>query len=252
MLNPSLSRFHKGIGLVDRDPRRRAAVRRALTDSHILVRAYSSINSCLKNATSWGGCLILDFDLNRCGDLPKTLVNHGIDTPILYLDTGARTSDVTAAVKAGAFDFLDWPNDRESLANRIVLALEADLQRQRIRRRLESILARVRRLTRRQREVMHLVAQGHPNKIVCCKLGISERTVEVHRAEAMRRTGAESLAQMVILDLAANCFEERASWSLDQWTHGLSALVDMIAPAENSPSQGVIGQDDTVDGRRVA
>jgi two-component system CheB/CheR fusion protein len=221
-----------GVGIVDLDPQRRDEVEGVLQHSKLKARSFPSIQSWLENRRSWGGCVLVDYAIAERVDLPARLARYGVDTPIIYIHRTAETADITAAVRSGAFDFVRWPSDQDSLPLRVVRALEANAGRSRIRQRLESVLERLRGLSRRQREVMHLVAQGHPNKIVAFELAISERTVEVHRAEAMKRTGAESLAQMVMMDLAANFFEDGLPWSVDRWAQGVDSMIEQLAPQE--------------------
>jgi two-component system response regulator FixJ len=103
----------------------------------------------------------------------------------------------------GAFDFLQKPFRDQDLIDRIQRALAKDQtgraelrERSRIKQRLET-------LTAREREVLELVASGKPNKIMAADLGVSQRTVEIHRARVMEKMGASSLAQLVrmVLDL---------------------------------------------------
>jgi FixJ family two-component response regulator len=109
------------------------------------------------------------------------------------------------AMQAGAFDFLQKPFRDQDLIDRIQRALEKDRtnravldERTLIRQRLES-------LTPREREVLGMVASGKPNKIMASDLGVSQRTVEIHRARVMEKMGANSLAQLVrmVMDLDA-------------------------------------------------
>jgi FixJ family two-component response regulator len=107
------------------------------------------------------------------------------------------------AMQHGAFDFLQKPFRDQDLIDRIQRALERDArnraaltQHARIRERLES-------LTPREREVLTLMTRGKPNKVMAAELGVSQRTVEIHRARVMEKSGADSLAQLVrmVLDL---------------------------------------------------
>jgi FixJ family two-component response regulator len=107
------------------------------------------------------------------------------------------------AMQAGAFDFLQKPFRDQDLIDRIQRALEKDRtnralldERAAIRQRLES-------LTPREREVLDMVASGKPNKIMASDLGVSQRTVEIHRARVMEKMAATSLAQLVrmVMDL---------------------------------------------------
>jgi FixJ family two-component response regulator len=110
------------------------------------------------------------------------------------------------AMQAGAFDFLQKPFRDQDLIDRIQRALEKDrtsrvalTERNSIRNRLEA-------LTPREREVLTMVASGKPNKIMASDLGVSQRTVEIHRARVMEKMGATSLAQLVrmVMDLDAD------------------------------------------------
>jgi len=117
--------------------------------------------------------------------------------------------DIPMAVEAmqhGAFDFLQKPFRDQDLIDRIQRALERDAhnraalaQHARIRERFES-------LTPREREVLSLMARGKPNKVMAAELGVSQRTVEIHRARVMEKSGAASLAQLVrmVMDLEAD------------------------------------------------
>jgi len=109
------------------------------------------------------------------------------------------------AMQHGAFDFLQKPFRDQDLIDRIQRALERDArnraaltQHARIRQRFES-------LTPREREVLMLMTRGKPNKVMAAELGVSQRTVEIHRARVMEKSGADSLAQLVrmVMDLEA-------------------------------------------------
>jgi len=235
MLTSSLAESQTGIVVVDLDHRRSEEVVRTLRDAHFEAKAFRSFADWLKRRAGSSGSLLMGGDLEAALEAPGILAEHGVTTPILYVDTSAKTTtrDIGQAIRSGVFDFLSWPTDRATLPVRVMRALEANATRERIRSRLASVMDRVGCLTRRQRQVMHMVAQGHPNKIVSWELGISERTVEVHRAEAMRRVGADSLPQLVLLDLAASCFENGQAWSAHGWSRGIEAMIDSIAPLED-------------------
>ncbi len=229
------------VALIDADDKRRGEINRSLEAAQLPVQSFSSIASWVEPPSSRAACLLLDFRLPDSSELVSNLARRRIDSPVVLIDHTARTADVAACLRGGAFDFLQWPSDQETLVARVAAAVHAGRERRRLYHRLESVLHRVRRLTKRERDVMRLVAQGHANKVVSFELGISERTVEVHRSNAMKKIGADSLAHLVRMDLAARCFENRSSWSMDQCMRGLTALIDEIIPAE-----------DTFEDRRVA
>jgi two-component system, LuxR family, response regulator FixJ len=108
--------------------------------------------------------------------------------------------DVPMAVEAmqhGAFDFLQKPFRDQDLLDRISGALRKDCQNREQLRNSPLIRERFESLTSREREVLALVADGRPNKIIATALGISQRTVEIHRARVMEKMDAASLAQLV-------------------------------------------------------
>ena len=101
------------------------------------------------------------------------------------------------AMRAGAFDFLEKPFHPQSFLERVNQALQVDRVRRRGRTERSQIQSQLVRLTPREREVMEHLVQGQPNKVVAIELGLSERTVEVHRAKIMAKTGARSLAELI-------------------------------------------------------
>jgi RNA polymerase sigma factor (sigma-70 family) len=114
--------------------------------------------------------------------------------------------DVAMAVEAmrqGALDFLRKPVDEEAFLERIAYALDQESGDWHQKLDREQASQRIASLTEREREVFHLVAEGVANKAVAVNLGISERTVEVHRSQVMKKLEARTLAQLVRIHLQA-------------------------------------------------
>ena len=109
------------------------------------------------------------------------------------------------AIQHGAFDFLQKPFRDQDLIDRVQRALTTDAQQRRELAKREVIRERFDSLTTREREVLTLVTRGKANKVMAGDLGVSQRTVEIHRARVMEKMGAASLAQLVrmMLDLEA-------------------------------------------------
>ena len=101
------------------------------------------------------------------------------------------------AMKSGALDFIQKPFRDQDLLDRIHQALENDEGRREDNRELSETRDRIARLTARETEVMHRVVQGQANKVIALDLGVSQRTVEIHRARVMQKMGARSLAELV-------------------------------------------------------
>jgi FixJ family two-component response regulator len=151
------------------------------------------------------GCLVLDVRMPGMSglELQQSLNLSGATIPVIFITGHGDVPMAVEAMQHGAFDFLQKPFREHLLIERIQCALEQDrasreelTQLERIRRHLES-------LTPREREVLDLVTAGKPNKIMAVELGVSQRTVELHRARVMEKMGATSLAQLVrmVMDL---------------------------------------------------
>jgi FixJ family two-component response regulator len=108
------------------------------------------------------------------------------------------------AMKEGAFEFIQKPFREQDLLDRINHALQLDAENRKDQARRSEIAKRVDTLTPREREVMGFVVNGEANKVIAIDLGLSERTVEIHRAKVMEKMGARSVAHLVRLHLTLN------------------------------------------------
>jgi len=145
------------------------------------------------------GCLVLDVRMPEMSglELQQELNLHGATIPVIFITGHGDVPMAVEAMQHGAFDFLQKPFRDQDLIDRIQRALAKDAktrvelkQRDHIRERLES-------LTPREREVLTLMTQGKPNKVMAYELRVSQRTVEIHRSRVMEKSGADSLAQLV-------------------------------------------------------
>ena len=157
---------------------------------------------------SQAGCLVLDVRMPGMSglELQQQLNLRGAVIPVIFITGHGDIPMAVEAMQQGAFDFLQKPFRDQDLIERIQRALERDAraraaldQHAKIRERLDS-------LTPREREVLALMTRGKPNKIMAAELGVSQRTVEIHRARVMEKSGAASLAQLVrmVMDLEAD------------------------------------------------
>ena len=186
--------------VVDDDASVRRALARLIASAGIDVETFPSAKAFLEHpVTDRPACLVLDVRLRgESGlELQAALGNARRQLPIIFLTGHATVPASVHAMKQGALDFLQKPVDERELLGGIERALgrsrEARVQegaRAEIQHRLD-------RLTRREREVLDLVAAGLLNKQIGERMGVSEKTVKVHRGRVMRKMAAEAVADLV-------------------------------------------------------
>ena len=145
------------------------------------------------------GCIVADLSMPGMNglDMQERLNALQCRMPIIFL---SGHGDVPAAVRAlqkGAVDFLEKPFNPKLLLERIEQAIETDSELSAAAEKSAKIAARMAQLTAREREIMGLVADGKSSKIIALDLGISERTVELHRSRMMKKMSARSVADLV-------------------------------------------------------
>lgn len=170
------------------------------------VEAYSSSRSFLEQANAQSGdCLLLDVQMPDMDglDLQEQVAKRGIRLAVIVMTGHGDVPIAVRAMKAGAVDFIEKPFPDDVMLDSIRRALVhgAEIGRERdaaneVRRRLET-------LTAREREVLDGMVDGKPNKVIAYNLGISPRTVEIHRAHVMEKMAARSLSALVRMSLAA-------------------------------------------------
>ena len=145
------------------------------------------------------GCLVLDIRMPGMSglDLQRRLNEANAILPIIFITGHGDVPVAVRAMRAGAVDFLQKPFDEQDLLDRIHQALENDARHRRELAEKDLILGRIASLTPRERQVMDLVVAGLANKNVAGRLGVSRRTVEIHRARVMAKMQATSLAHLV-------------------------------------------------------
>jgi len=145
------------------------------------------------------GCLVLDIRMPGMSglDLQQELNARGALVPIIFITGHGDVPMAVEAMQFGAMDFLQKPFRDQDLIDRIHKAIEKDRAGRELLGQREHIQARIAELTPREREVLDLIVAGKPNKIMAADLGVSQRTVEIHRARVMEKMGANSLAHLV-------------------------------------------------------
>jgi FixJ family two-component response regulator len=159
------------------------------------------------------GCLLLDIRMPGMSglELQQQLNLRGAIIPVIFITGHGDVPMAVAAMKDGAFDFVQKPFRDQDLIDRVQRALAKDQEHRVALSQYTKIRARLESLTPREREVLELMTRGKPNKVMAADLGISQRTVEIHRARVMEKMEARSLAQAVrmMMDLNNSVVAER-------------------------------------------
>jgi FixJ family two-component response regulator len=187
------------IHVIDDDESLRPALLRLLAAAGFEARGYASAGDFLLHPPSdRPGCVLLDVRMPGPSglELQDAMHDHGIDLPIVFLTGHADVPSSVRAMKAGAVDFLEKPVDRDALLGALARAMTRDLQGRTQRGHSNELRKRFALLTPRERDVFDRVVAGKANKVISDELGISERTVKVHRAQLMAKLGVGSAAEL--------------------------------------------------------
>ena len=186
--------------VIDHDPSCRTALRELFESVGLKVQLYASgpnfLEDSLPDATS---CVVLDVRLPEKSGLKvqEELAKADIHTPIVFVTGHGDIPMAVRAMKAGAVDFLTKPFRSQDLLDAVFTALEQDRARRKDQKSRSTNRKNFVSLSVREQEVVARVAAGDLNKQIAAKLGLSEVTVKVHRAHAMRKMGATTLAELV-------------------------------------------------------
>ncbi|MEX1152426.1 response regulator FixJ [Parvibaculum sp.] len=151
------------------------------------------------------GCLVADIrmpDMDGLG-LQEELVRRRIELPVVVITGHGDVPLAVRAMKAGAVDFIEKPFDDQLLLDSVERALESGRKLKSHANFSQMAIDRVASLTRRERQVLEGLIAGHPNKVIAYELGISPRTVEVHRANLTEKMQARNLSDLVRMALEA-------------------------------------------------
>ncbi|HET8535299.1 MAG TPA: response regulator FixJ [Sphingomicrobium sp.] len=194
------------VHLVDDDEAIRRSVGFMLKTSAFQVRTYESGVEFLKSASSLeSGCVLLDVRMPGMDGLEvlSALRAKGVLLPVIIMTGHGDVSLAVQAMKAGALDFIEKPFEKAVLISAIEHGIDrlkrsaADVDR------ADEAIVKLQVLTPREREVLDGLAQGLPNKTIAYDLGISPRTVEIHRANLMTKLGVRSLSEALRIAFAA-------------------------------------------------
>jgi len=195
--------------IVDDDPSIRRALQRVIESVGLAVKRYASAEEFLdKYDPAQAGCLVLDVRMPGVSglDLQETLAAKDINLPIVFITAYGDVPMTARAMKAGAVDFIEKPFNEQELLDAINRAIEQDAEFRREHTEHTDAQHRVAKLTPREREVLKIVVTGKANKEIAAELGISEKTVKIHRARVMEKMQADSLPELVVLAQRAGLF----------------------------------------------
>jgi FixJ family two-component response regulator len=188
------------VHVVDDDDAVRSSLRLLLKSVGLPTVAHASAHEFL---AAWDadqpGCLVLDVRMPGMSgiELQAELNQRGAIIPVVFISGHGDIPMAVEAIQHGAFDFLQKPFRDQDLIDRVQRALASDADHRQLLQQRETLRQRYDSLTPREQEVLQLVTQGKANKVMAGDLGVSQRTVEIHRARVMEKMGAQSLAQLV-------------------------------------------------------
>lgn len=202
---PSSDAERAMVVIVDDDNRLAEVMCAVMEDGGMTARVFSCAEDVLEADVSGAACLLIDAHLPGMSglDLLRRLREAGDRTPAIMITGSSDVAMAVEAMKIGASDFIEKPVGRDDLLTSVGRVRERaqDLARPPAWR--EAAAKQIAGLTARQHLIMELVLAGHPNKNIAADLGISQRTVENHRAAIMTKTGSKSLPALARLALAA-------------------------------------------------
>lgn len=190
--------------VVDDDPAMRDSLRWLIESVDLNVETYDSAHAFLQDYDpTRPGCIVLDVRMPGMSglDVQEKIASHTLRNPIIIVTGYGDVPMAVKAIKAGAIDFIEKPFSDQVLLDRIHRALEIDNNDRQNMEMSADLKHRYARLTPREREVMHWVVEGLSNKQIAAQLGISEKTIEAHRARVMDKMEAGSLAELVRMSM---------------------------------------------------
>jgi FixJ family two-component response regulator len=193
--------------LIDDDPGVRDSLCLLLSLKGVRSQPFANAESFIDTyRPDWAGCVLTDLRMpGMTGlELQALLRDRRVDVPVVVLTAHGDVATARAALKNGAFDFLEKPIDDAMLVDVLRNALRVDRERRAAVSERSRADQRFERLTAREREILGLIASGHQNREIAVQLAISPRTVEVHKARIMEKLECRSLAELIRVNLGAD------------------------------------------------
>lgn len=200
--------------IIDDDPKIRDSLKLMIELDGLAVECFSNAQTFLEfYKPEMRGCAIIDINMPEMNglQLQTELNNRSLRLPIIFLTGHGNIPLSVKTIKAGASNFLTKPVSRKTLMDSINSALkegEKQLAEQEENQRCQLLLDS---LTEREKEVMPFLIEGLTHKIIAQQLGISHRTVEIHKANILRKTAAKSLLELTQIVIRGEAFDMRAN-----------------------------------------
>jgi two-component system, LuxR family, response regulator FixJ len=191
------------VALIDDDPAVLDSLKLYLERQGIAVACFASADAFVVGSGDGFDCVVADVRMPGLSglDLVRRFAAQSRATPVILITGHGDIDMAVAAIKLGAFDFIEKPFDEIRLLEAVRNAAGEARQKQIVDAELAGLRARFDGLTERQRQVLELAVEGLSNKEIAGRLGISFRTVEIHRAWMMERMGARNLAELVRMEM---------------------------------------------------
>ena len=197
------------VHIVDDEANVRDALTVLLSTAQIESRSYGSAEEYLtSNQLTNPACVLLDNQLPGMSgiELLKHIVDSASDSNVVMITGYGDVPTAVLAMKAGAFHFVQKPFDAEALLSIVEEALSRDDESRDVQAQIQEFRSRCALLTQREREVMTLLVEGLPTKLIAGNLGISTRTTEHHRAAIMQKMQARNISHLVRMTLSIGRF----------------------------------------------
>lgn len=193
--------------MIDDDDRTRDEVRRLVETMNLKCREFWSGQEFVRDFDpSEPGCIVLEIRVPEVSGLQiqRRLAAEQVPTPLIFLTGHADVSIAVHAMRAGALHVLEKPFREYELWDTIHEAIELDRERRQVWSRRQRLRERAGRLTVKERRLMDHIAQGKSNKLIAREMGVCVRTVELHRANLMKKLEVKSLAELLHFALQAH------------------------------------------------
>ncbi len=191
--------------IVDDDAEVRDALKLLMDSVGLAAETFASAQEYLDQFEAQRlGCLVLDIRMPAMSglELQESLSKEPLHPPIVIITGHGDVPMAVRAVQAGAVDFIEKPFRDQVLLDSVHRAITRDAEQRGEASRLADIEARLQRLTPREREVLDLIMTGMRNKVIAVELGVSQSTVEAHRAKVMEKMEAKTLSDLMRMMLS--------------------------------------------------